>query len=231
MRAHRTTKRIVDIALVVVSSPLTVPLAVLGAVAVLVRDGRPVFYRQVRCGEGGRRFMLFKLRTMAPGDGAGITSAADPRVTRCGAVLRRLKVDELPQLWNVLRGDMSLVGPRPELPSWVDRFPSDFRRVHSLPAGLTDFASIYFRDEAEVLQRLLAADPAMSLEDAYATVVLPGKLDLNRRYAERSGLITDLAVIVVTLYAVILRRVPVGFMTRLVGAPPPVCLVGRRPQP
>jgi lipopolysaccharide/colanic/teichoic acid biosynthesis glycosyltransferase len=172
--------------------------------------------------------VLLKLRSMTVGEGASVTAAADPRVTRCGAVLRRLKIDELPQLWNVLRGDISLVGPRPELPCWVDRFPAEFRSVQTVPAGLTDFASIYFRDEAEVLQRLVAANPDLSLDGVYADVVLPSKLELERRYVERSGLLVDLAVIAATLSAVLLRRIPVRLMARLGGPPPSISLPGTR---
>jgi lipopolysaccharide/colanic/teichoic acid biosynthesis glycosyltransferase len=222
MTRQRVAKRVVDVVLVLLSAPLTGLALGIAAACVLLFDGRPVLYRQVRCGERGRRFVLFKLRTMRPGTGGSITAAADARVTRCGAVLRRLKLDELPQLWNVLLGDMSLVGPRPEVPSWVERFPAEFRSVQVVPAGLTDFASIYFQDEAEVLQRLVAADPVGSVDGVYANVVLPKKLELNRRYVERNGVLTDLAVIAATLFAVVLRRVPVRLMTRLSGVSPPV---------
>jgi lipopolysaccharide/colanic/teichoic acid biosynthesis glycosyltransferase len=225
MTANRAAKRVLDVTLVVASAPLFIPILAIATACVLIFDGHPAIYRQVRCGEGGRHFVLFKLRTMTAGKGASVTTATDPRVTRCGSVLRRLKVDELPQLWNVLVGNMSLVGPRPEMPSWVDRFPDEFRTVLSVPPGLTDFASVYFHDEAEVLHRLAAADPAMSTDSVYAAVVLPSKLELNRRYVERAGLLTDFALIVITLLTVIMRRVPVRFMTRLSSTPPPLCLL------
>jgi lipopolysaccharide/colanic/teichoic acid biosynthesis glycosyltransferase len=126
--------------------------------------------------------------------GAAITVGADPRITRAGAWLRATKLDELPQLWDVLRGAMSLVGPRPELPRYVESYPADLRqRVLAVRPGITDPASLTFSNEAELLAA--AADP----EREYREVVLPAKLRLSADYAGRASLATDLRLILATL--------------------------------
>jgi lipopolysaccharide/colanic/teichoic acid biosynthesis glycosyltransferase len=217
---RQALKRAVDLALVVVTAPLTLSVLLVAVVCVWVFDGRPILYKQDRCGLHGRRFVLLKLRTMTVGRGDGITVSGDPRITRCGRILRWLKIDELPQLWNVLTGDMSLVGPRPELPRWVDRYPDEFNKIQTVRPGLTDFASIYYRDEAVVIQRLVARGLAPSGDDAYGDFILPDKLQLNRRYLERRRLTTDFAVMAATLYAVVSGRVPVRLVTSISGAAP-----------
>ncbi|MBS0444558.1 MAG: sugar transferase [Proteobacteria bacterium] len=157
----------------------------------------PVLFRQERVGRHGKPFMIRKFRTMvhAPGTaGAQITVGADPRITRYGAWLRARKLDELPQLIDVLVGTMSLVGPRPEVPRYVARYPAALRDVVlSVRPGITDPASIAFRDEAELLAR--AADP----EREYVELILPQKLEHAARYARCASLATDLGVLLRTL--------------------------------
>jgi lipopolysaccharide/colanic/teichoic acid biosynthesis glycosyltransferase len=201
-------KRAMDLILVVLAAPVVVP--VLGVVAVIVRivDGRPVLFRQTRCGRYGRYFTLLKLRSMRTGPGTDITRAGDPRVTRTGRVLRRTKLDELPQLWNVLVGDMSLVGPRPEVPTWVARHPAPFAVVHRMRPGLTDLASIRFRDEEHDLARLVDCGAATSTDDAYDRYVLPEKLRLGARYVERAGPGLDLAILAATVTTLATGRPP-----------------------
>jgi lipopolysaccharide/colanic/teichoic acid biosynthesis glycosyltransferase len=213
-------KRAVDLTLVVVTAPLTLPVLLAAVLCVWIFDGRPVLFRQDRCGLHGRRFALLKLRTMTVGRDDGITVSGDPRITSCGRILRWLKLDELPQLWNVLTGDMSLVGPRPELPRWVDRYPQEFNVIQTVRPGLTDFASICYRDEAGVIQRLVARGVAPSGEAAYSDFILPDKLLLNRRYLERRRLTTDFAVMAATLYAVVSGRVPIRLITSISGVLP-----------
>jgi lipopolysaccharide/colanic/teichoic acid biosynthesis glycosyltransferase len=195
-RLRRLLDAVLAAGLLVALSPLLVLLAAL----VGFTGGRPVLFVQQRVGRDGRPFRLFKLRSMvvdAPGRGPGFTSAGDARVTPVGAVLRRWKLDELPQLWNVLRGDMSLVGPRPELPRYVARYRERERAVLRARPGLTDPASLAYADESEVLARF--RDP----ERAYVEVVLPHKLALSLAYLERRTIASDLRILARTVVRVL----------------------------
>jgi lipopolysaccharide/colanic/teichoic acid biosynthesis glycosyltransferase len=151
----------------------------------------PALFRQVRVGRHGALFTIHKFRTMVhAAGGLGLTVGQDARITRAGQVLRRLKLDELPQLLDVLRGAMSLVGPRPDLPSYVADYPAELRRrVLRVRPGITDPASLAFRNEAELLAQ--APDP----ERAYRERILPAKLKLSADYADRATLWTDLRLI------------------------------------
>jgi lipopolysaccharide/colanic/teichoic acid biosynthesis glycosyltransferase len=181
---------------------LALPLALV-ALAIRLDSPGPVFYRQVRVGRFGRTFRIHKFRTMThnPGDrGPQLTVGADARITRVGAFLRRTKLDELAQLFDVFEGTMSLVGPRPEVPRYVALYPADLReKVLSVRPGITDFASIEYRDESTLLAQ--SADP----ERTYREVILPTKLALQARYVEHSGLGTDLVLIGRTVWAIIAR--------------------------
>lgn len=181
-------KRLLD---VIVSASLLLLFApVMLAVALWVRmdSPGPALFRQVRVGRHGQPFTIHKFRTMvnAPA-GLGLTVGADARITRAGHVLRRLKLDELPQLWDVLRGAMSLVGPRPDLPQYVERYPEPLRQqVLAVRPGITDPASLAYRNESE----LLAQEP--DPERAYFERILPHKLQLSADYAAQASLWTDL---------------------------------------
>ena len=156
----------------------------------------PAFFRQVRIGCEGRPFSIFKFRTMradAELVGGQLTVGADPRVTPVGAFLRRYKLDELPQLINVVRGEMGLVGPRPEVPRYVAHYDERQRRVLQVRPGITDPASVAFKDENAML--VASADP----EATYLTELMPAKLEMNLVYLERRTLWTDLVVILRTL--------------------------------
>jgi lipopolysaccharide/colanic/teichoic acid biosynthesis glycosyltransferase len=181
---------------------LALPLALV-ALAIKLDSPGPVFYRQVRVGLRGREFRIHKFRTMAhdPGDrGPQLTVGLDARITRVGAFLRRTKLDELAQLFDVFEGTMSLVGPRPEVPRYVALYPAALReKVLSVRPGITDFASIEYRDESTLLAR--SADP----ERTYRELILPTKLALQARYVDRSGLGTDLVLIGRTVWAIIAR--------------------------
>ena len=165
------------------------------AVALWIRldSPGPVFFRQERVGRHGKRFRIHKFRTMAidaEKRGPQLTVGADARVTRVGRVLRANRLDELPQFLDVLAGDMSLVGPRPDVPRYVDQWPADLReRVLAVRPGITDPASLKFRDEATLLAQ--AADP----EREYMDVILPRKLALSADYADHASLWTDLTVL------------------------------------
>lgn len=169
------------------------------AIAVLIRldSAGGVFFRQVRLGRRGQPFRIFKFRTMvadAPKRGAAITVEGDLRITRVGAFLRGYKLDELPQLLNVVAGHMSLVGPRPEVPEMVAHYTEAQRAVLSVRPGITDYASVTYRDENEVLAH--SSDPIRT----YVDHVMPRKLELNLLYLARRGLVEDVRVILVTIY-------------------------------
>jgi lipopolysaccharide/colanic/teichoic acid biosynthesis glycosyltransferase len=192
-------KRAIDIVLSALALLVGLPLLVAIAGAVAVDSGFPVLFRQRRAGLAFRQFPLLKFRSMDGRNcGLRITVAGDRRVTRVGRFLRATKLDELPQFWNVLCGDMSLVGPRPELPEYVEMYRSRYEHILSIRPGITDLASISFRDEEELLGR--SSDPLRE----YALRVLPAKLDLADEYLERRSLRLDLHILAQTL-AVILR--------------------------
>lgn len=174
---------------------LLAPLMALVALAIVVEDGAPVLFRQVRVGRKGRRFRVLKFRSMRVGvPGARITACGDPRLTRVGRVLRRYKIDELPQLWNVLRGHISLVGPRPELPAFVELTDPTWRAVLEVRPGITDRASLIYRHEEELLGS--AADP----ERYYRETILPAKLALNLEYIRTRTFWLDLKLILLTIH-------------------------------
>jgi lipopolysaccharide/colanic/teichoic acid biosynthesis glycosyltransferase len=195
-----TAKRLFDVAASLLGLLLLAPFLLLAALLVRLDSPGPALFRQERVGRNGRPFRILKFRTMcvdAESKGMSITVGADRRITRAGAFLRRYKLDELPQLLNVLRGEMSLVGPRPEVPRYVAMYPAEVReRVLSLPPGITDPASIVFRDEGEILAA--ASDP----EAAYVREVMPAKLSHYLRYVEGRTFTGDLRIILDTLRAI-----------------------------
>jgi lipopolysaccharide/colanic/teichoic acid biosynthesis glycosyltransferase len=189
-------------------------LLVIGA-AIKLEDGGPVFFRQERVGIGGRRFRLWKFRTMvtdAERRGGQLTVGGDPRVTAAGRWLRQFKLDELPQLLNVLRGEMSLVGPRPEVPRYVGLYTAEQRAVLRLVPGITDPASIRYRDESAELAR--AVDP----ERLYVEEIMPEKIRLNLEYAARATPWTDFLVVLSTLRHLAARESRSGGRGPLVGS-------------
>lgn len=177
------------------------PLLALLALWIKLDSPGPVFYRQERVGRFGRPFRIHKFRTMgADAGGLPLTVGDDPRITRAGRLLRRTRLDELPQLIDVLRGDMSLVGPRPEVPKYVAHWPAHLReRALAVRPGLTDPSSLAFIDEAQVLAR--AADP----ERVYIEQILPQKVQAAVDYADRASLWSDAAVLARTVVT-LLRR-------------------------
>lgn len=191
---YRAAKRIMDLALSAAGLVLLAPLLAAAALAVKLSSPGPVLYRQERLGLGGRPFRILKLRSMRDGTpGPEVTAAGDGRVTGVGRLLRRTKIDELPQLWNVLAGDMSLVGPRPEVRRYAERYAADYARILAVRPGITDMAAVEYIDEEAILSR--APDP----EAAYVEQVLPAKIRLYHRYLAERSLRTDLRLIVRTL--------------------------------
>ena len=190
-------KRVFDIAVSAAALVLLSPLIAALALAIAIDSGWPVLFAQERVGRHFRRFMLWKFRTMRAGaSGPPITLAGDARITRAGRFLRASKLDELPQLWNVLRGDMSLVGPRPELPCYVEIFRERYAAVLELRPGMTDTASIRYRDEERALAA--AADPLAE----YTERVLPDKLALAEEYVRTRSFMRDLGILLGTLRAI-----------------------------
>lgn len=195
------TKRIFDLCASGVGLIILSPVLLLVATLIRLDSRGPVFFRQDRVGRFGRVFRIHKFRTMvvdAEARGMQITVGADPRVTRVGAVLRLYKLDELPQLIDVFFGQMSLVGPRPEVPRYVACYPTDVRElVLSVRPGITDRASIEFKDENEILGR--ANDP----HRAYLEDVLPIKLGYYVDYVKNRSLLGDVGIIFSTLRAIV----------------------------
>lgn len=189
-------KRAFDIVFAVVFLVLLSPLLLLFALAVALTSPGGAFFRQVRVGRHGREFRLLKFRSMRPGSeakGQLTIGGRDLRITGVGYLLRKTKVDELPQLWNVLVGDMSVVGPRPEVPKYVALYNEEQRAVLSVRPGITGMASIDYIDENELLAK--ATDP----ERAYIEEVMPAKLALDLRYVREQSFALDLRIIMATV--------------------------------
>ena len=189
-------KPLFDIVAAFVGLLFLFPLFLLVALLIKLDSKGPVFFTQERMGKGFRHFFIYKFRTMewdASLRGRQITVGNDPRITRVGHVLRKTKVDELPQLINVLLGDMSLVGPRPEVRRYVELFRKDYEEILKVRPGITDLASLKYRDEAAILSK--ACDP----ENEYRLKVLPEKIRLAKEYIPKSSLLFDLQLILRTL--------------------------------
>jgi lipopolysaccharide/colanic/teichoic acid biosynthesis glycosyltransferase len=190
-------KRAFDFAAALAGLALLSPVLLAVGLAIKLSDPGPVFFLQTRVGLNFKPFKVLKFRTMRQGgDGPQITAGGDLRITAVGAFLRKTKLDELPQLFNVLAGEMSLVGPRPEVPKYVELFKDDYRVVLSVRPGITDYAAIEYRDEEKVLAAF--KDP----EAGYVKEVLPAKIALYRRYIAELGPLTDARILLGTLAAV-----------------------------
>jgi lipopolysaccharide/colanic/teichoic acid biosynthesis glycosyltransferase len=196
-------KRALDIVGAALALLILAPLFAVIAVLIVLDSPGPVFYRAERVGFGGRPLRMLKFRKMHPDATGGLlTVANDARLTRVGARLVRAKLDELPQLWHVLRGDMSLVGPRPECPDYVERFAADYRLILNVRPGITGFTQLAFACEGRILDPL---DPC----GHYVQALLPQKVLLDRLYASRPSLRRDVEILIATLATVVLR-VPVA---------------------
>jgi lipopolysaccharide/colanic/teichoic acid biosynthesis glycosyltransferase len=193
-------KRLMDIKLSFLGLLVLWPLLLFLALLVKLSSPGPVFYHGLRVGRRGRPFKILKFRTMAAdaeARGLPLTVGGDSRITGVGRVLRKTKLDELPQLWNVLVGEMSLVGPRPEAQKYVDLYTDDQRKVLNLRPGITDPASIKYRNENDILAA--AVEP----EKTYIANIMPDKISLNLSYASRASVWSDLGIIFRTLFRII----------------------------
>jgi lipopolysaccharide/colanic/teichoic acid biosynthesis glycosyltransferase len=197
-------KRSLDLVIALLATVLAAPLLALASLLIWLEDGHGPLYRGVRVGRGGRDFRMVKLRTMIAGGerlGGTSTAATDPRLTSLGAALRRWKIDELPQFWNVLAGDMSIVGPRPNTRTGgVDAYTAEESRLLTVRPGITDLASIVFADEGDILSG--AADP----DALYDAVIRPWKNRLGLLYVEHRSVALDLRLIALTALALVSRR-------------------------
>ncbi len=192
----RLGKRVLDVVFALAGLAITSPLLLLCAVAIRIDSRGPIFFRQRRVGQQGRFFQIIKLRTMvdqADRNGLKLTASGDSRITPVGKWLRRTKMDEIPQLLNVLRGEMSLVGPRPEVPEYVAAYNNNQRRIFELKPGITGPASVAFVDE----ETLLAGQP--DKHSFYLQTLMPRKLELDLAYCEKVSFIADIKLILGTL--------------------------------
>lgn len=182
---------------------ILLPLEILIALFIFLDDCRSIFFKQKRIGLNQKPFTLYKFRSMTKSKTSsnGNFDAGDQsRVTRIGKLLRKTKLDELPQLINVLRGDMSLVGPRPEVKKWVDIYPHQWAYVLTVKPGITDNAAILFRNEEQILAR--STNP----EIYYKEIILPEKLNIYRKYVDSHSLKGDILIILKTIYSILKKE-------------------------
>jgi lipopolysaccharide/colanic/teichoic acid biosynthesis glycosyltransferase len=210
-RSDVVLKRCFDIVASLGGLILLTPLFAVVALLIRLDSPGPILFRQPRVGRGFTIFTILKFRTMvadASNRGGTLTAGADPRITRVGAVLRLLKIDELPQLINVLRGDMSLVGPRPEVPRYVEMFRADYREILTARPGITDLSSLKYRNEAAILGRVPRP------EEYYVSTILPDKIQLAKEYLRHTSLAFDVRVILRTLMSLFAGHIPLGVRHR-----------------
>jgi lipopolysaccharide/colanic/teichoic acid biosynthesis glycosyltransferase len=195
-------KRVFDFIVSALGIVIFSPLLILTALLVKVDSPGPIFFKQQRMGKEFRPFWIYKFRTMRKSleQGPNITIGNDPRITGIGRLLRQTKIDELPQLINILRGEMSFVGPRPEVPQYVQLYRREYQQILAVRPGLTDLASLKYRDEAALLAN--AENP----EEEYVRRILPDKIKLARDYIQRASFFYDLRLILETILRLVLGR-------------------------
>lgn len=188
-------KRIFDIVSSLFGLILLSPFMLIIAILIKIDSKGPVFFKQIRVTKNGREFKIFKYRTMKIGSDkySQITIGKDNRITKVGDFLRKYKLDEIPQLINVLFGDMSLVGPRPEVPKYVALYTEEQKEILKVRAGITDYASIEFSNENDILAN--ETDP----EKAYIEKIMPRKIELNKKYLSEISVMTDVKIILLTI--------------------------------
>lgn len=175
---------------------ILMPFFIIIALLIIIDDGFPIMYRQTRVGKNGNLFKILKFRTMkrnADALGKLTISDKDPRITKIGYVLRKYKIDELPQLWNILKGEMSFIGPRPEVPEYVALYNTEQRDVLNVRPGFSDYASLDYINENEILS--MYSTP----EEAYTNIVMPQKLQLSLKYIHDMSIKTDMSIAIKTI--------------------------------
>ena len=188
-------KRIFDVTLSLFGLIILLPFMLIIAILIKIDSKGPVFFKQIRVTKNGKEFKIFKYRTMRVGSDkySQITVGKDDRITKIGSFLRKYKLDEIPQLINVFIGDMSLVGPRPEVPKYVALYTDEQKEILKVRAGITDYASIEFSDEND----LLASEEEP--EKAYIEKIMPKKIELNKKYLSEISILTDIKIILLTI--------------------------------
>ena len=188
-------KRIFDITLSLFGLIILLPFMLIIAILIKIDSKGSVFFKQIRVTKNGKEFKILKYRTMRVGSDkySQITVGKDGRITKIGSFLRKYKLDEIPQLINVLIGDMSLVGPRPEVPKYVALYTDEQKEILKVRAGITDYASIEFSDEND----LLASEK--NPEEAYIEKIMPKKIELNKKYLSEISVLTDIRIILLTI--------------------------------
>jgi lipopolysaccharide/colanic/teichoic acid biosynthesis glycosyltransferase len=200
--ANNGLPRFVEGTLAFVGLIVASPVIAFSGLAVVVSSGAPILFRQQRVGRGGKQFSLYKLRTMKPSTGGPqITSGDDTRITRLGSFFRHTKLDELPTLWNVVRGDMSLVGPRPEVPRFVKLEDPTWQKILTVRPGITDPVTLQLRSEAELL-----AGADGDTEQFYVDKLQPAKLQGYLAYLDQRSWRSDLKILLRTVAAVVAPR-------------------------
>jgi lipopolysaccharide/colanic/teichoic acid biosynthesis glycosyltransferase len=195
-------KRIFDLSLTLIALLVLFPLMLLTAVAIVCDSRGGIFYKQLRVGKNNKDFYLYKFRTMhTRSDLQGLLTVGDRdfRITKLGYFLRKTKWDELPQLFNILKGDMSIVGPRPEVRKYVDLYTQEQMRVLTVLPGLTDYASIEYIHENSILEK--SANP----EQIYINEIMPAKLQLNFKYIDNQSLFVDVKIIIKTIKHILMK--------------------------
>jgi lipopolysaccharide/colanic/teichoic acid biosynthesis glycosyltransferase len=199
---YSALKRSIDMLVSIFGLCLSAPIIGLAGLAIMLDSPGPILFRSRRVGKEGREFNLLKLRTMTVVHDKGnllVTSATDTRILRVGKFLRKTKIDELPQFWNVLRGDMSLIGPRPEAPKYAARYPKEFEEILKVRPGLSDRATLQFVDEESILAS--ESNP----EEFYIKMLLPKKIVLYLEYVRNPSLVEDCKILVETAVIVVQR--------------------------
>ena len=192
-------KRVFDIIVSFCGIIILFPLIIIVSILIKITSKGPVLFKQVRVTKNGKLFKIYKFRTMKENSEGNkqITVGKDNRITGIGHILRKTKLDELPQLFNVLKGEMSLVGPRPEVPKYVELYTDEQIEILKVPAGITDYASIYFSNESELLGE--AENP----EEFYIKKIMPYKIELNKKYINEIGIMTDIKIIILTILKIL----------------------------
>ena len=192
-------KRVFDIIASFCGIIILFPLIIIVSILIKITSKGPVLFKQIRVTKNGKLFKIYKFRTMRENSEGNkqITVGKDNRITGIGHILRKTKLDELPQLFNVLKGEMSLVGPRPEVPKYVELYTDEQREILKVPAGITDYASIYFSNESELLGEV--ENP----EEFYIKKIMPYKIELNKKYINEIGIMTDIKIIILTILKIL----------------------------
>jgi lipopolysaccharide/colanic/teichoic acid biosynthesis glycosyltransferase len=198
----RTGKRMFDLVLSIPSLAILSPVYLLSAILIKLDTPGPILFSQDRIGQNGKPFRLFKFRTMvkdAAKIGLPVTTAHDPRITKTGRLLRKFKVDEMLQVMNIVKGDMSVIGPRPEVKKYIDIFAEEYKDILKIKPGMTDYALIAFRNEEDILSRF------QNVEEGYIKEVMPKKIKLYRQYLSEMSLRTDIKIFFQTIWEILVK--------------------------